>query len=125
MGLITPASWRERHRAEPERLGTDGLRAYSRDVVWPLLTLIALPRSHHSPKILEPCRFSHSYSSNSWPSVPSLVTEAYIHLRDHGTVVAELLLRTRSITLPLFTGVRGIGILGSSHTRSSQKFALR
>jgi hypothetical protein len=25
--------------------------------------------------------------------------------------------------LPLFTGVRGIGILGSSHSRHSRKFA--
>src|SRR5215218_9291314 len=74
MGLGTPASWRERHRAEPERLGADSLRAYPRDVVWSLLTLVALPRVHHSPKILEPCRFSHSHSSNDRPSVPSLVT---------------------------------------------------
>src|SRR5215216_867285 len=113
MSLSTPACWRKRHRAEPERLGADSLHAYPRDVVWPLLTLIALPRSHHSPKILEPCRLSHSYSSNSWLSVPSLVTEAYIHVRNHATVVAELLLQTRNITRPLFTEVRGSGILRS------------
>src|SRR5215208_7529531 len=32
------------------------------------------------------------------------------------------LLRAPALCLPLFTGVRGIGILGSSHTRSSEKF---
>ena len=41
-------------------------------------------------------------------------TGEHIHLRDHATVVAELLLQTHSITLPL-SRVRGREILGSPH----------
>jgi hypothetical protein len=53
MGLSTPASWRERHRAEPERLGADGLRAYPRRVVQSLLALVDLP-----PRTTPPSFFS-------------------------------------------------------------------
>src|SRR3712207_4139151 len=67
MGLSTPAAWKERHRAKPDRLGADGLRAYPRRVVRSLLALVDLPCSHHAPKILEPYRFSHSHSSKLLP----------------------------------------------------------
>src|SRR3954463_4742643 len=57
MGLGTPAVWRKRHRAEPDYLRTRSLSADARDVVWSLLTLVALPCSHHASKILQSCRF--------------------------------------------------------------------
>src|SRR5215207_170543 len=76
MGLGPPASWRERPRAEPDCLGARALCADSRGVVWSLLALVALPRSHHAPKIC-PCRAGHSHSSDPRPPVLSVVTGAY------------------------------------------------